>query len=137
MRIPAVLDTNVLVSALLSSKGAPAVIWNLTLDGEIQLFITRKIFHEYKEVLAREKFKIPPDEQRLILRFIEDFALCLEVTPSSIKMIDEDDREFLDAADQSDALLITGNQKHFPRRDYILSPSEFLQLLERLVDERE
>ena len=52
-----VLDTNVIISALLKEDSAPALILSLVLDGHVQLCMTEEIFAEYTGVLLREKFK--------------------------------------------------------------------------------
>jgi putative PIN family toxin of toxin-antitoxin system len=51
-----VLDTNVLVSALLSPFGAPGRIWDLVLAREVRLVYDDRILVEYRRVLSREKF---------------------------------------------------------------------------------
>jgi hypothetical protein len=42
-----------------------------------------------------------------------------------MKLPDESDRKFYDAAKACHAILITGNQKHFPKENFIVSPAEF------------
>ena len=54
MRI--VLDTNVLVSALLSPHGAPAAVLQLVVTGRVVLCFDARVLSEYREVLRREKF---------------------------------------------------------------------------------
>jgi putative PIN family toxin of toxin-antitoxin system len=51
--IRVVLDTNVVVSALLCSGGFPEAVFNLAMDREIQLRISAPILAEYEEVLHR------------------------------------------------------------------------------------
>jgi len=60
--IRAVLDTNVLVSALISSTGNEALILLAVRQGLVKLFFSREILQEYAEVLARPKFAFPRDE---------------------------------------------------------------------------
>jgi predicted nucleic acid-binding protein len=44
-----------------------------------------------------------------------------------IDLPDEKDRIFYDTAKQRNAILITGNIKHFPEEDFIMSPKDFLE----------
>ena len=52
-----VIDTNVLVSALLKPDSVPELILSLILEGEMVLCLSEPIATEYEEVLEREKFK--------------------------------------------------------------------------------
>jgi len=54
-----VLDTNVLVSSLLSQKSWPAKILDLTLDDYIQVAYDDRLLGEYEEVLARPELHLP------------------------------------------------------------------------------
>lgn len=55
-----VLDTNVLVSSLLSSRGAPSKILDLILGEQVVVAYDNRILGEYEEVLSRPEFKIIP-----------------------------------------------------------------------------
>ena len=54
MRI--VLDTNVIISGLITMDGMPAQIVNLLLNGRITLVLDGRILREYTEVMNRKKF---------------------------------------------------------------------------------
>ena len=56
MRI--ILDTNVLVSALLLPESVPSDVLKLVLTGALTIIYDNKILSEYVKVLPREKFKI-------------------------------------------------------------------------------
>ena len=123
-----VLDTNVLVSALLAN-GPPAVIADMIAGGKIRPFYHSLIIEEYWEVLRRPKFGFPLAH---VTRLIDDimrvgFAVDINI-PSTVPMTDEDDRVFYDTANVSGAFLITGNIKHFPRKRFVVTPSHFLQI---------
>lgn len=123
-----VLDTNVLVSALLAN-GPPAVIADMIAGGKIRPFYHSPIIEEYWEVLRRPKFGFPLAH---VTRLIDDimrvgFAVDINI-PSTVPMTDEDDRVFYDTANVSGAFLITGNIKHFPRKRFVVTPSHFLQI---------
>jgi putative PIN family toxin of toxin-antitoxin system len=52
--IRVVLDTNILISALLSPQGQPAQVFLMTiLDPETQPCVSADIFAEYEEVIRR------------------------------------------------------------------------------------
>ena len=126
-----VLDTNVLVSAVLSPRGASHRVLLLVLRGEIQLAIDHRIQEEYREVLARGKF-------RFDLKLINELLMALfqeaqEVIPAPVagSFPDEDDRVFVEVALASQAqALVTGNTRHYhAARDLglrVMTPVEFL-----------
>ena len=62
-----VIDTNVLLSSMFSSKGKPAEIMDLITNGEIELFYSREILNEYEEKIAEPKFKFTIDKQEAII----------------------------------------------------------------------
>lgn len=51
-----ILDTNILVSAMINPKGLPAKILNLVLNGRLTILYDNLIIGEYREVLRRKKF---------------------------------------------------------------------------------
>ena len=127
MIIKVVLDTNVLVSALLSN-GPPAAIMDMAANGKLTPFYTDDIINEYWDVLRRPKFGFHSLQVKRLVEAIVRMGLAAETGRSSvIPMKDEGDRIFYDAAKASHSLLITGNLKHFPREPFILSPADFLR----------
>ena len=56
MKIFAVLDTNVLVSALLNWDSVPGAVVEETINGNLIPVLHEKIIAEYEEVLRRDKF---------------------------------------------------------------------------------
>jgi putative PIN family toxin of toxin-antitoxin system len=67
-----VLDTNVIVSALLQPLGLPARILLLFLNDVVQLCVTGDVFAEYEEVLRRPRFWL---EERVIAAALENVRL--------------------------------------------------------------
>ena len=65
-----VLDTNILVSALLSPFGPPARVLDLALTGEVQLAYDDRLLAEYHEVLARPKFGFTPSDVADLLEYL-------------------------------------------------------------------
>lgn len=55
--IRAVLDTNIIISALLQPLGPPAQVLVLALGGSIQMCVSGKVYAEYDEVIRRPRFQ--------------------------------------------------------------------------------
>ena len=127
-----VVDTNILVSSALSSKGNPTEIMNLISDNKIQLFYCSEILDEYIRVLTYKRLNILPQTQRNIITAIEDIGILVEPTVSNIFFSDESDRVFYDTARASKAALITGNLKHYPTSEFIKTPAEFLTIYKNI-----
>ena len=53
MKYYAVIDTNVLVSAMLKWNSVPGVVLQLAFDGSVVPVLNRDIMAEYREVLSR------------------------------------------------------------------------------------
>lgn len=134
MRI--VLDTNVMVSALLSPSNTPSQLLRLIVTGSIDLVLDDRIYAEYKTVLSRPKFKFDPQRVDELLDFIFAEGEFVVATPLHINIPDPKDLPFLEVAIVSNAdSIITGNQKHFPTKIIdklgivVQSPGQFLDFL--------
>jgi putative PIN family toxin of toxin-antitoxin system len=121
-----VIDTNVLISSIIEPKGKPAEIMNLCFSETLQFFYTAGIFDEYKRVLSYKRLNIKVETQAAILAAIKEAGILVNPAASDIPFPDDTDRVFYDTALESDAVLITGNKKHFPDEPFIVSPTEFL-----------
>ncbi len=125
-----VLDTNVVVSALLNSFGAPGRVLDLVLAGELTAAYDDRVLAEWREVLAREKFGFPARDVEALLGFVEGEGLGVNPKPLGAELPDPDDVPFLEVAHDSGAALITGNTKHYPeearRGVAVLDPASFL-----------
>ena len=126
-----VIDTNVVVSAALSPLGNPAKIIELIINNEeIQVYYCDEIITEYKEVLSRDYVKITQETQNAIITAIIAIGILIAPSRSEDSMLDEDDRVFYDTAKTIGAVLITGNTKHYPAESFIMTPANFLKLIE-------
>lgn len=125
-----VIDTNVIVSAALSAKGNPAKIFRLFINHKISLYYNKTIYDEYSDVISRDYLKIPAEIQEEILDGIKDYGILLSPASSDMPLPDESDRIFYDTAKAAEALLITGNMKHYPDEPDILTPTQFLDMFE-------
>lgn len=116
-----VLDTNILVSALLSPHGKPARILKLCLNGDYTLCLDERIFLEYENVLARPKFHFNPQLVNILLSTIRHTSVFILATSCEVPFVDESDKKFYEVAKTCNATLITGNLKHYPTEPFIKS----------------
>lgn len=128
-----VLDTNVLVSALLTRRGFEASALDLALAGRAQLFISPPILAEYDEVLRRPKFNLTRTSVDRLLRKLQDRSTLVHPKSRVAASPDDDDNRFLECAETAGAhYLVTGNLKHYPaswRRTRIVTARQFVELM--------
>jgi len=126
-----VLDTNVLVSAILNPVGPPGDILNLIINDEIMICYDDRILNEYESVLKREKFKFDPENVSDLLSHIEHAGERTSAIPLNVKINDPDDLMFYEVMEASPAdYLVTGNKKDFDliKNKRIVTPKEFLNI---------
>ena len=126
-----VVDTNVLVSGLLSPFGPPGVIVRLVSAGRLSICYDARIVAEYTDVLNREAFPFSRDEISALTAQIEAGGVLASPVPLTVRLPDPDDEPFLEVAVAARAeYLVTGNGDHFPpdRRAgvRVVSPREFI-----------
>ena len=131
-----VVDTNVLVSALITrNESSPTVkILRYISENKIIPVYSEEIIKEYNEVLHRAKFKLPDE---IIVRLLNDIVSNGFEVKNVIEVIEEmpDPKDIvfyavtLSASDK-ESVLVTGNEKHFPSKPFILTPLELVQILE-------
>jgi uncharacterized protein len=126
-----VLDTNVLVSGLLSPFGPPGEIVRMVSAGALTLCLDARVTSECEEVLLRPKFGFDPDAVAALLDYIDFRGEVIAATPLSAPLPDPDDEAFLEIAIAARAdALVTGNRAHFPSDAragvLVLSPGEFM-----------
>lgn len=134
MSVLAVIDTNVLVSALLSkhADAATVQIVDRLYRGEIVPLISDKIMAEYKDVLHRPKFRFSEVLIRGVLEAIKQNGIDIEPVMTGEMLPDPKDLVFYEVAmskQDEDAYLVTGNIKHFPIKSFIVTPNEMLDIL--------
>lgn len=125
-----VLDTNIVVSALLNSFGAPGRVLDLVLAGELTVAYDDRVLAEWREVLRREKLEFAVRDVEALLGFVEAEGLGVNPRPLGAELPDPDDVPFLEVAHAAEATLITGNTKHCAeearRGVAVLNPATFL-----------
>ena len=131
--IYAVIDTNVLVSALLPSQKVsnPTMVLREVFRGRITPVYNEEILDEYKEVLSREKFHIHQARIDTVVNHIKNTGLELERTKSWEGVFpDPKDIVFYEVTlSKDDAYLVTGNIKHFPQKPFVVTPAEMVAIL--------
>ena len=129
-----VLDTNVLVSGLLSPHGRPATVVDLVASGAHRVCFDGRILAEYRDVLTRPRLALSRESVETVLARLAHNGLRLVATPLRIELPDPDDQPFLEVAVAARAdYLITGNRKHFPAElcpgIAVVNPREFLDAI--------
>ncbi len=108
-----VLDTNVLVSAVLKPDSYPSRLLNLILSGKIIMAYDSRIYSEYKAVLERPKFSFPKHDIQTLLSFIRLEGESVAPLPMDVQLPDPKDLPFIEVAAASNAAIVTGNPRHF------------------------
>ena len=131
----AVIDTNVLLSALLSKKSDTATvkIIKAVMDGKIIPLLHDDILVEYEDVLYRDKFHLNPATVQIVLQAFKTYGVKVTPQKSDENFSDPDDLIFYEvtlARRMDSAYLVTGNQRHYPVRDFIVSPAQMIAMLE-------
>ncbi len=132
----AVIDTNVLVSALLSSHddAATVLVVGKLFSGEIVPLFSEEILKEYNEVLRRTKFHFSEKTVSMLLSTIEKYGERIVPTPTGELLPDMKDLPFYEVVvekQEDDAYLVTGNIKHFPTKPFIVTAKEFLDIINK------
>lgn len=134
MKFFAVIDTNVIVSALLKWDSVPGLVLQCVFEGLVVPVFNEEILEEYKVVLNRKKFgfaKVRIDEtiSQIVSLGIQETQLISVVE----KMPDPKDVIFYSVAlahgKTAETHLVTGNVKHFPKNPLVVTPREFLEIV--------
>jgi putative PIN family toxin of toxin-antitoxin system len=129
-----VIDTNVLISALLNGGRVPDLVIDTIVRQRHVVLYDQRGLCEYRAVMARPKFSFSQERTEGMLASLMRVGSDLgEVAAWPGAMIDETDRMFLEVAlaGRGDVLL-TGNGKHYPRGlgFEVMGPTELLGVLE-------
>ena len=129
----AVLDTNVIVSGLLRSTGAPAAVVDLGFAKQYRWYISEPIWIEYGVVLARKRLGIDPLRAAEFLADLRKTAVFVTPIMKLGECTDANDNKFLECALEARAdYVVTGNARHYPSRFQdirVIPPRQFLTIL--------
>ena len=130
MGIKAVIDTNVLVSSFLSKNtNSPTVrIIKAIIEGIFTPVYSDDILSEYEEVLGRGRFKLDPAAISILIQRIKEIGEAVSPIVSEEDFPDPDDKVFFCTALAGDAQLVTGNIKHYPTAELVVTPAQFCEI---------
>ena len=131
MKYYAVIDTNVLVSAML--KSVPGSVMELAFDGLIVPLLNEAIVKEYREVLSRPKFHLTDAIVGDVLTSLERQGIFIDAEVLDTELPDPKDRVFYEVVMEErkteDAYLVTGNIRHFPAKPFVVTPRRMLDII--------
>lgn len=132
--IRAVIDTNILVSAMISPSGNEALLLLAIKQGFVKPCFSSDILQEYSGVLARPKFGFPADEIAALMDIFQDQGDLLQPAPLVGSSPDPGDDKFLACALAAKAdFVVTGNKRDFPEDQIkpakVVSAGELLNLI--------
>ena len=132
-KIYAVIDTNVIVSALLSknSHSSTTIVYEAILDGLLIPVYNDEILKEYLDVLSRKKFPFAKEDIQSIELLLTHIGIKMDRTKANEEIFpDQKDVVFYEVAlSKEDAYLVTGNIKHFPKKPFVVTPAEMVEIL--------
>lgn len=131
----AVIDTNVLVASLLTHNhdSATVRVMDAVYSRRVVPILNDEILAEYREVLHRPRLHLDSAKCDFILSFITTAGAFLEPIHVAEEMPDEKDRVFYEIAlsgqSNGKSWLVTGNMKHFPKANFIVTPAQFCDIV--------
>ena len=134
MKYYAVIDTNVIVSALLKWNSVPGVVLQAIFNGFVVPVYNDEILNEYRNVLNRPKFGFSSELISETISQMESLGVmenALETVAEA--MPDPKDIVFYSIAlshgKTAETYLVTGNVKHFPVNPIVVTPRQMLDIL--------
>lgn len=128
-----VLDTNVIVSGVLTVHGVCAQILDMLTEGVFGICVDDRVLAEYDSVLRRPRLHPISVDVAEVMGWIRSVAEPVGAVPLPAELPDPEDVPFLEVAASTGAILVTGNTRHYPKPlrggVTVLSPREFLELL--------
>jgi putative PIN family toxin of toxin-antitoxin system len=132
--IYAVIDTNVLVSAMLThnKQSATFLVMEAMFANKIIPLYNEEIINEYEDVLHRAKFGFSEVEVSQYLKSLRQAGIHSQRFTSTEYFPDPKDVVFYEVAlSKEDAYLVTGNKKHFPNKPIVVTPAEMVEILQK------
>ena len=122
---------------MLKIQSIPGQIANEALLGDLIPLLSDEILAEYREVLARPKFKFNQDNVEMLIEGIIDRGIFMDAVPIDELLPDSKDIVFYGVVmggrtQLDEAYLVTGNIKHFPVKPYIVTPKEMLEIMHKI-----
>lgn len=136
MQYLVVVDTNIIISALLSkhSNASTVQVLNALYDDKFTPIFNDEILSEYDAVLHRTKFHFPESTIQATLNYFKKYGLYVDRLTTEEVLPDPKDIVFYEvcmAKREEDSMLVTGNMKHFPEKPFIVTPNELLEIINK------
>ncbi len=134
MTFYAVTDTNVILSSILTANPLSPTIGIIEAIGEDRLvpLYSDYLLDEYKEVLDRSKFRIPDIVRDNMMYLFTQHGIRIQPSDVEQALPDPNDAPIFMIAMETrnlDSYLVTGNIKHFPAVDYVVTPRKMIEIL--------
>lgn len=133
-RIFVVVDTNVVVSGMITKNmDAPTVsVLDYLTEKAITPLYCDEILNEYGDVLCREKFHLPKEKVEKFIEMVKSDGIASNRVPSKEILPDPKDVVFYEVAlSKEDSFLVTGNIRHFPQVDFVVTPAEMVEIIKQ------
>lgn len=128
-----VLDTNVVVSALVHPRGAPASIVDSATSRRFRCFVSEPLIEEYSDVLARNYLHLDQQREARFIKAFREVAIFVVPRKRVVVARDPDDNMVIECAVEARAdFIVTGNSRDFPLQFHgvrIVNPRDFLVVL--------
>lgn len=134
--IYAVIDTNVMVSAMLTHniQSATFKVMEAMFENQIIPLYNEDIIDEYEDVLQRPKFGFSESEVNHYLETLKQVGIHSQRIPTTEHFPDPKDVVFYEVAmSKENAYLVTGNKKHFPNTPIVVTPAEMVEILNQTI----
>ncbi|MBN1940738.1 MAG: putative toxin-antitoxin system toxin component, PIN family [Candidatus Diapherotrites archaeon] len=129
-----VLDTNIVVSALIAKEGAPAKIFEKLILTEIENYTNKEIIQELKEVLKRHEITKRTTKKARDFTLKQYLNNSIQIaTKTKVKAVEhESDNKFIETALEANAEHIITGDRHLLKvgefqKIKIIRAKEFLQ----------
>lgn len=136
-KVFAVIDTNVLVSALISKTldSNTVKVFRAVIIGRIIPLFNDEILNEYRDVLTRSKFNLNTEVVENVIKAFKEDGLNVDRVPTGdLSFPDPKDIVFYEVSlSKEGSYLVTGNIRHFPATAFVVTPAEMIDLLSRPV----
>ena len=128
-----VIDTNVLVSFLLAGGDSPVVtIFDAVRRDKLRPLYSSYLLREYRRVLLSDRFGFDKETVYLMLQFFEIHGKGVEQVDKGSSLVDSKDSPIFDIVQSTrecHSILVTGDIKHYPKMDYVVTPRELADRL--------
>lgn len=130
----AVIDTDVLVSALLTKdyNDASVKVLNAVLDKKLIPLFHRDILAEYMDVLCSRRFPFKEETLLAFINIVKQYGIEVFFRRKYETIVPIDNLIFYQVVMKKrdmNAYLITGNPLPYPRENFIVTPDEMLKVI--------